>query len=77
VQGNREEGSETMYKDVLQHIGGVEIYPIISLALFLFASLMVGLRVWRMSRREVQDMSRLPLESDKAAPKDDIHARRD
>ena len=51
-----------MYKDVLQHIAGVEIYPIISLVLFLFASLMVGLRVWKMSRKEVQDMSMLPLD---------------
>ncbi len=67
-----------MYKDVLQHIAGVEIYPIVSLALFLFASLMVGLRVWRMSRQEVQDMSMLPLEDrEPQAPHDEIQVRRD
>ncbi len=67
-----------MYKDVLQHIAGVEIYPIISLGLFLFASLMVGLRVWKMTRQEVTEMSRLPLDDrDPAAAQDDIQARRD
>jgi hypothetical protein len=67
-----------MYKDVLQHIAGVEIYPIISLALFLFASVLVGLRVWRMTRKEVQDMSTLPLDDrEPIAHHDDKQARRD
>jgi len=66
-----------MYKDVLQHIAGVEIYPIISLGLFLFASIMVGLRVWRMTRQEVRNMSMLPLDDrGTSAPDDDIQARR-
>jgi hypothetical protein len=67
-----------MYKDVLQHIAGVEIYPILSLALFLFASVMVGIRVWRMTRKEVRDMSMLPLDDgDQAGSRQDTKARRD
>lgn len=64
-----------MYKDVLQHIAGVEIYPIISLVLFLFASLMVGLRVWKMSRKEVKDMSMLPLDEEPGVESENTQER--
>lgn len=67
-----------MHKDVLQGIVGVEIFPIISLGLFLFASLMIGLRVWRMSRREIQEMSRLPLDDDGSLTRHEVSdGRRD
>ncbi len=53
-----------MYKDVLQAMAGVEIFPIISLLLFVAAFLGVVVYVVRMDRTEVRRCSRLPLDSE-------------
>ena len=51
-----------MHKDVLQSIAGVEIFPIISLILFMVVFGGVAWHVWRMTREEALEMSRIPLD---------------
>ena len=55
-----------MYKEVLRSIEGVDIYPVISLALFfLFFSFMM-FRVAKMKKKDVQYLSSMPTTEDKA-----------
>jgi hypothetical protein len=51
-----------MYKDVLQAIAGIEIYPVISLLIFVAAFTLILVRLWRMDRVEIERFSRLPLD---------------
>lgn len=53
-----------MIQNVLQHIGGIQNYGIISL--FLFFSLFGVLFVWAMSLRKphLEKMARMPLEEE-------------
>lgn len=50
-----------MEKKVLQSIAGIEIYPLVSLAIFLLFFLGLLVYVWRTKRQHVQMMSYLPL----------------
>ena len=51
-----------MIKDVLQSIVGIDIYPIISLVIFLIA--FAGITVWALmqDKSKIHEMSHLPLE---------------
>ena len=51
-----------MIKEALQSIQGVEIYPIISLLLFVLSFGVVLFLALRMNRSEVEYVSRLPLD---------------
>ena len=51
-----------MYKEVLQSIGGVHVYPVVSLILFLVSFSLVVLWVMKMKRNDIQRWSRLPLD---------------
>lgn len=53
-----------MYKDVLRSITDIEIFPVISLTIFMvfFAGLIVF--VLRMSKSHIQHMEELPCQSD-------------
>lgn len=51
-----------MYKDILRGIVGIEVYPLVSLLLFVAMFAIVVLRVVRMDRARVQQMAALPLE---------------
>ena len=53
-----------MIKNVLQAINGVEIYPIISLILFLLSFTAVLIWTIRMKKSDVLRYSKLPLEDD-------------
>jgi cytochrome c oxidase cbb3-type subunit 4 len=53
-----------MYKDVLQSIAGIEIYPVISLILFLLAFTSILVWVIRLDKDKVKEYSRIPLEED-------------
>ncbi|MBU0982546.1 MAG: hypothetical protein KKA42_01650 [candidate division Zixibacteria bacterium] len=53
-----------MYRDVLQAVAGVEIFPIVSLLLFVAAFLSVVVYVMRMDRADIRRFSRLPLDAD-------------
>lgn len=54
-----------MIKDVLQSITSVEIYPIISLILFVIAFFAVAIKVLLMDKTELARLSRLPLDDQK------------
>lgn len=53
-----------MIRNVLTHIGGVEIYGIVSIVLFFV--FFVGMLIWasRLRRDQLEAISRLPLEND-------------
>ena len=54
-----------MYTEVLRSIAGVEVFPVVSLVLFVvFFSVMV---VWtvRLDRARLDEMSRLPLDRER------------
>lgn len=48
----------------LERIGGVEIYPIISLLIFFVFFVLVTYIVMSTQKEEVEEMSRLPLDND-------------
>jgi len=52
-------------KHNLTEITGVEIYPIISLLIFVLFFTVVIWRTLRISRAEINDFSNIPLEEDK------------
>ena len=51
-----------MYKELLQSIEGIEIYPLISL--FIFLALFAGITVWilKLDKKYVKEMETLPLD---------------
>jgi hypothetical protein len=51
-----------MYKDILLSITGIEIFPVISLLLFVTVFAAVLISVVRMDRRRVQALASLPLD---------------
>ena len=57
-----------MVKDILRGIAGIEVYPVVSLILFVSVFAVVLLRVARMDRVRVQQMAALPLEPHDEAP---------
>jgi cytochrome c oxidase cbb3-type subunit IV len=50
------------YQTYLERIEGVEIYPIISLVLFVSFFIAVTIMILRMSSKEIAHIERLPLE---------------
>lgn len=52
-----------MYGDILRGIIGVEIFPVLSLVIFVSFFTGVLVRVVRMTRPQIEHLSRLPLES--------------
>jgi hypothetical protein len=55
-----------MYKDVLRAIAGIEIYPMLSLLLFITVFAVVLVKVSRLDRAAVRRCAALPL--DEPAP---------
>lgn len=55
-------------KQNLTTMDGVEIWPIISLAIFFLFFVGLSLYVWRMRKGHVEDMSRMPLTDDQDGP---------
>jgi len=53
-----------MYKELLQSIEGIEIFPLISL--FIFLALSVGVVIWivKLDKGYVKEMKALPLDGD-------------
>jgi len=51
-----------MYKEILQSIEGIEIYPLISL--FIFLALFTGITIWilKLDKKYVKKMEALPLD---------------
>jgi cytochrome c oxidase cbb3-type subunit IV len=62
-----------MYKNVLQSIQGIEVYPLISLVIF--ALFFIGLIIWlfKIDKSYIKEMEILPLDLDeKAEAKNEI-----
>lgn len=57
-----------MYKAIMESMGGVSIYPVISLLIFF--GLFLGVVYWivKMDKHHVQHMGNLPLEPGSDAP---------
>ena len=53
-----------MYKEILQSIEGVEIYPIISLIVFVVFFVVVTIWLIRMDKNYINEMKQLPLTND-------------
>lgn len=53
-----------MYKEILQSIEGVEIYPIISLIVFVLFFIVVTIRLIRMDKNYINEMKQLPLNNE-------------
>lgn len=53
-----------MYKEILQSIEGVEIYPIISLIVFVVYFIVITIRLIRMDKNYINEMKQLPLTKD-------------
>lgn len=51
-----------MYKEILQSIEGIELYPLISL--FIFLALFAGITIWilKLDKKYVKKMETLPLD---------------
>jgi cytochrome c oxidase cbb3-type subunit IV len=58
-------------RSVLDNIGGLDIFAIIGLIIFL--SFFIALMIWviRMKKKKVDEYSRLPLEDDETDPSSD------
>ncbi|WP_400191593.1 hypothetical protein [Hymenobacter sp. B81] len=56
-----------MYKNVLQAIQGIEIYPLISFGIFFLFFLGLLVYVAVVSREHIQAMKQIPLHADDAA----------
>lgn len=50
--------------NTLEKIDGVEIYPIISLLIFFAFFVLVAYLVIKTDKKEIEEMSRLPLDND-------------
>lgn len=53
-----------MYKNVLQSIENVDIWPIISLSIFFFFFICMTLWWWQMDKDHIKKMAKMPLEGD-------------
>jgi hypothetical protein len=51
----------------LTSINGVEIFPMLSLLIFVSFFALVLIRVWRMTRQEADELSELPFNEDETS----------
>ncbi|GEM_PF-973170 len=52
------------FKNYVQTMVGVDIFPIISLLLFFTFFILMGIMVWKMSKEYANKMGNIPFESD-------------
>ena len=67
-----------MYKEILRSIGGIDVYPVVSLIIFVTFFAIVVAHALRMDARRVGRLAAMPLESsdDTDAPSDENEVRR-
>lgn len=53
-----------MYKEVLRSISGIEIWPIVSLAIFFGFFVGLLLWVWLVDKKYIERMSKMPMDGD-------------
>lgn len=56
-----------MYKELLRSITGVQVFPIVSLCLFVGVFLFVIVRAYRLDASRLSQLARLPFDDDKGA----------
>lgn len=56
-----------MYQDILRNIAGIEVFPVLSLLLFVVLFAIVIIMTMRMDRRRVARLAGLPLEEEGAS----------
>ena len=52
-----------MFQEALQTIDGVNVYPVVALLTFVLAFVSVLVWVWRLDKKVVAKVERLPLDS--------------
>ena len=55
-----------MYNEILRSFGGIDVYPVVSLVIFVTFFAIVIARALRMDARRVGRLAALPLDSDEA-----------
>lgn len=58
-----------MYKEILQSITGIEVFPVISLVLFVIVFTAVLISVARMDRTRAHGLAALPLDDSATYPR--------
>jgi cytochrome c oxidase cbb3-type subunit IV len=56
-----------MYKDILRHIAGIEVFPVLSLVVFVTVFAAVLVYVARLDAARLSRLSSLPLDTDGGA----------
>jgi cytochrome c oxidase cbb3-type subunit IV len=60
-----------MYKDILLSIAGIEVFPVVSLVLFVIVFTAVLISVARMDRSRIHGLAAIPLdEADRGTPRE-------
>jgi hypothetical protein len=57
-----------MHKEVMRAIAGIDVFPVISLVLFVVVFTVAVIRALRLDRRLVEQLSLLPLDGEHTAP---------
>ena len=57
-----------MYKDVLRSIAGIEMFPVISLLVFVTVFVVMLVWAWRLDPRRLSELANLPLDDADAQP---------
>ena len=57
-----------MYKDILRSIGGIDVFPVVSLIVFLAVFAAAIVRTLRIGRRELAHLASLPLDGGEPGP---------
>lgn len=53
-----------MYKQILEGVKGIELYPILSMLIFIGFFVVLGIWVFKARKSYIKKMSRMPLEDD-------------
>lgn len=56
-----------MFRDIIGRIAGVELFPIVATLLLMAAFVAIVIRVIRADKKQIEYLSRLPLDSDETA----------
>ncbi len=51
-----------MYRQILESIQGIEIYPVMSFVIFMIVFVLISYKAFRMKSSSVEELSYLPLE---------------
>jgi hypothetical protein len=57
-----------MYKDILRSIGGIDVFPVVSLIVFVAVFAAAIVRTLRIDRRQLAHLASLPLDGGETDP---------